>query len=389
MNPRIVLLLGLLLTCFIHLKAEITNVTVAQRTDGSKIVDIGYDLSTDGAAVKISLRVSLDAGASYPLIPEPENLTGDVGDGVPPGTGKSIQWHAGSETIPVVGDSIRVRLSAGRIIEHGILYAKQVGGIFQIFRTDLDFNESTQLTFDTIHSYHPIWSPDGQRIAYGDANGIQVIDNEGTLLYTAFVPEPGMAIEPTCWHNDNFRIIYHYGSASTSHLIGIVGMDGSGNQTLINNEGDTDCYGQISWVDDNLVGYLCGSPGGDMHIRKVCVRYLDTGTDVVLFPNNQQTDKNLIMHPDGQHMIWSEAAEGNSNHSLKQIEIATGIVTALIAPDPDNTFPVYARYTPDGTTIYYTYQQEGQYITGRCNADGTSQEVLHTDSDWMYVSWVK
>ena len=47
-------------------QAEVTNVTVAQRTDGSKIVDITYDLTEDAVFpdFEISVEVSFDDGAT-------------------------------------------------------------------------------------------------------------------------------------------------------------------------------------------------------------------------------------------------------------------------------------------------------------------------------------
>ncbi len=45
------------------------NVTASQRTDGSKIVDIYYDvLDPEGATMLVSLLVSADFGATWDII---------------------------------------------------------------------------------------------------------------------------------------------------------------------------------------------------------------------------------------------------------------------------------------------------------------------------------
>ena len=77
-------------------QAEVTNVTVAQRTDGSKIVDITYDLSEDAvfADFEITVEVSFDDGATYTQV---SNVSGDVGEHVATGSGRHIIWNAGSE----------------------------------------------------------------------------------------------------------------------------------------------------------------------------------------------------------------------------------------------------------------------------------------------------
>ncbi|MBK8168101.1 MAG: hypothetical protein IPK64_19315 [bacterium] len=61
------------------------------------IWDVTYDLDLPvcDMAVTVSMFLSTDSGASYP---NPcAAVTGDVGAGVLPGTGKSIVWDAGAD----------------------------------------------------------------------------------------------------------------------------------------------------------------------------------------------------------------------------------------------------------------------------------------------------
>ena len=77
----------------------VSNVAASQRTDGSKLVDIWYDLfDANGELCDISFKLSADGGASYDIIPSPANLSGDFGDDLPSGTGKHIVWNAGAES---------------------------------------------------------------------------------------------------------------------------------------------------------------------------------------------------------------------------------------------------------------------------------------------------
>mgnify|MGYP003817993651 FL=1 len=76
----------------------VSNVSASQRTDGSKIVDIYYDLTAgDPASSTVALVVSDNNGSSFDLVPDPAFLSGDVGEGVSPGTARHIQWSAGEE----------------------------------------------------------------------------------------------------------------------------------------------------------------------------------------------------------------------------------------------------------------------------------------------------
>ena len=91
----------------------IYNTLVAQRIDGSKLVDISYDLfDANGDLCEVALKLSSDGGASFGYIPDPANLSGDIGENITPGTGKSIVWDAGAEGIDFDGSQYMLQFYA-------------------------------------------------------------------------------------------------------------------------------------------------------------------------------------------------------------------------------------------------------------------------------------
>ncbi len=89
----------------------VSNVTVSQRTDGSKKVDIRYDLAdADNDACAVSLLASHDGGASW-TVPV-SALAGAVGPGITPGTGKLIVWDCKVDLPEAVGSQFKVRVCA-------------------------------------------------------------------------------------------------------------------------------------------------------------------------------------------------------------------------------------------------------------------------------------
>jgi uncharacterized protein (TIGR02145 family) len=76
---------------------EIANLQVSQRTDGSGLVDIHFDLNGAGASYNLQFEASFDDGANYEPLSE-TFLTGELTD-VLPGTGKHIIW-AGKDSHP-------------------------------------------------------------------------------------------------------------------------------------------------------------------------------------------------------------------------------------------------------------------------------------------------
>ena len=91
----------------------VSNVSSSQRTDGSKLIDIYYDLfDANGDLCDITLKVSDNDGASFDIIPSLANLSGDFGDDLSLGTDKHIVWAAGAESYTLEGDSYLYRVYA-------------------------------------------------------------------------------------------------------------------------------------------------------------------------------------------------------------------------------------------------------------------------------------
>ncbi|MGE4541908.1 MAG: hypothetical protein AB7D35_11660, partial [Bacteroidales bacterium] len=95
-------LLTILLLAFAYFSSNaqsgsITNINIAQRTDGSGFVDIYFDLSGSEEAYDISIEISFNNGSSYAFI-SPHFLAGDI-NSITPGSNKHIIWN-GLESFP-------------------------------------------------------------------------------------------------------------------------------------------------------------------------------------------------------------------------------------------------------------------------------------------------
>ena len=101
------LLLFSFLTFLFSQQAEITNIQASQRTDGSQIVDITYDLLPDPVFefFEIIVLVSLDGGQSYTNM---QNVSGDLGDIIEPGNGKILTWNFGQQFGGTYSNQIRL-----------------------------------------------------------------------------------------------------------------------------------------------------------------------------------------------------------------------------------------------------------------------------------------
>jgi len=78
-------------------EAQITNIQAAQRTDGSQIVDIYYDLLPDQYFQVFT--ISLEVGLNNSFIDISSSVDGEIGQGVTPGNLKHIIWNVGSHPV--------------------------------------------------------------------------------------------------------------------------------------------------------------------------------------------------------------------------------------------------------------------------------------------------
>jgi hypothetical protein len=103
-----------LLSSFQPLSAQapvVANVRFEQRTDGSLLVDIYYDVSSGGGLqLDISVEASDDGGKTWTV--PCTSLTGDVGEGIIAGVNKHIVWDFHGDNPGTSGDSFRVRVIA-------------------------------------------------------------------------------------------------------------------------------------------------------------------------------------------------------------------------------------------------------------------------------------
>jgi sulfatase modifying factor 1 len=86
----------------------VSNVRSVQRP-GTRLVDITYDVAdSDSPTVGVAVEVSADSGITYTVLAE--SFTGDVGNGIKPGTGKRVVWDAKADWPNKYSSKVRFRV---------------------------------------------------------------------------------------------------------------------------------------------------------------------------------------------------------------------------------------------------------------------------------------
>ncbi len=97
----------------------VENVTFSQRTDGTYIVDVLYDIyDSDGDTLTIFMKVSNDDGISWNF--SCENTTGDIGSNILSGTAKHIVWDFRAEHPDTCCDKFKIKIIADDGVNIGI-----------------------------------------------------------------------------------------------------------------------------------------------------------------------------------------------------------------------------------------------------------------------------
>ncbi len=108
---RIIIGLMFLLTTLGAQLPQVGNVRFEQRTDGSLLVDVYYDVTTSGGLpLRISMEASGDNGESWDL--PCSSLSGDVGEYITAGNNKQIVWDFLADNPDTSGNNFRVRITA-------------------------------------------------------------------------------------------------------------------------------------------------------------------------------------------------------------------------------------------------------------------------------------
>ena len=130
---------------------RVENVTARLRPDGTRVVEVTFDLVAlaNEATARVDLLLSNDAGRSWTVVPPASSLTGDFGDAVEVGPGKRIVYESLRDrpglswsgvaarvhaTTGAPGETVRMTLPGGA----GIEFIRIPAGTFEMGSPDTE-----------------------------------------------------------------------------------------------------------------------------------------------------------------------------------------------------------------------------------------------------------
>jgi len=193
---------------------EVSNVVFAQRTDGSGIVDVYYDLSdADGDALLVTMQVSGDDGATWQIIPT--QISGDIGEGITQGLGKHIIWNAADEEYALEGNQYKFK-----IIADDLMLVDIDGNVYQTIQIgdQLWMAENLKVTKYRDGSVIPNITNNGDwgglsSGAYGDYDNNPTNSDTYGRLYNWYTVDDDRGVCPEGWHvpsGDEYTVLTDY-----------------------------------------------------------------------------------------------------------------------------------------------------------------------------------
>ncbi len=183
----------------------VTNVMATQR-ENSFIVDITYDLTdADSDSLWVRLYFSPDGGATWPVLCTA--VSGDVGDGVSPGSGLSIEWNADEDLPGEILSSCSMRVTASDAAMRPYFDG--------LWKSDLGGGNELPLAYmDTLAFANPFrisWRGTAPSTADMDPAELALIDtvypfDDGLLGYKYLLPNDNcLPAMEDCWQPRRFN----------------------------------------------------------------------------------------------------------------------------------------------------------------------------------------
>ena len=267
-----------------------------------------------------------------------------------------------------------------------------------VYVMDTDGSNLTQLTDYSIGAQDPVWSPDGEKIAFASINdgGIYTISADGTnltrIVYKTFYDvytdtwDIAASGHPS-WSPDGSVIVYESlgdedaGTTVANVNIYVVNSDGTGMRRLTN---DLSYEGQPSWSPDgSKIVFLYAKDEGDGYSNYHIYVMNADGSNWV-----QLTDRNITVNnidpdwsPDGTKIIFTGDGDEHQGVFCINLNDKSQKFIGVIGGSP--------KWSPDGTKIITDgYEsRRGVMRIWITNADGSNSKEIETPMGAYEPDW--
>jgi hypothetical protein len=235
-------------------------------------------------------------------------------------------------------------------VRGGTLFTAQVGGA----ETNLGLTPAS----------HPMWSPDGSKIAYDDGTNIHVVNADGSALS----PAVQFAGVNPAWSPDGSKIAFDDGTN-----VHVVNADGSPLSPAFTAFAGTDPV----WSPDGTeVAFVSG---GDVQLRNLASAATTNLTA------SAATDASPTWSPDGTKIAFTSTRD-NATGELYTMNADGSAQTRV---NPATAGASSPSWSPDGTKIAFSKPDSGgnDDVWAVTVADGTLSQLTTNPADDLQADW--
>ena len=266
--------------------------------------------------------------------------------------------HDAERSLAPSGDGPQFSLTGNEGLKGRIAFHSNRDGDFDIYVMNADGSGVTQVTHNTINEFDPIWSPNGQQIAFGRISGccaaaVVVINADGSG--ERVLADNGF---PGAWSPDGRQIAF-----SRNGDVYVMNVDGSG-VTQLTHDGTAS---PTAWSPNGkqIAFTSFRSGNSDIYVMNT------DGSGVIQLTDDPATDfgDRAGWSPDGRRFVFSSTRDGGDIDIFVMNADGTGVTQLthndFIADDD----PVWS---PDGKQIaFHSTREGGDEDIFVMNADGT------------------
>ncbi len=233
-------------------------------------------------------------------------------------------------------------------------------GDFEIYVMDADGNNVTQITHNNVNEFDPIWSPNGQQLAFGRCQAtcdVVVINADGSgekvLINDGF---------PGAWSPDGRRIAFGSSRDGDGEVF-IMNADGSKVTQVTHNDFANDF--PTAWSPDGRRILFQSDRDGDTDLYTMNV----DGSRVTQLTDNPASDEGdrAGWSPDGKQIVFSSRRDGDDLDIFVMNADGTRVRQLTQNDFIEDDDPVWS---PDGKQIAFHSTRDGDEEIFVMNADG-------------------